>query len=258
MTARTEVHLLPPGTPALELKQLRKAFGRGAEQVVALEGLDLRVEPGEFVCLLGASGCGKSSLLHMLTGLDDATSGQISMPIGRAALMFQESALFPWLTVEQNIDLPLKLAGLSPAERRDRIASLLDLVGLKAFAGHRPHQLSGGMRQRVALVRALAQGARLLLLDEPFAALDAMSRDRLHEELERIWQSERLTVLFVTHNAREAVRLSDRVIMLAPRPGRVLSEHRIDLPRPRRIESAEVAEVAAYLLDTLKAAHAVD
>ena len=143
MTARTEVYPLPPGTPALELKQLRKAFGRGAEQVVALEGLDLRVEPGEFVCLLGASGCGKSSLLHMLTGLDDASSGPISMPIGRAALMFQESALFPWLTVEQNIDLPLKLAGLSPAERRDRIASLLDLVGLKAFAGHRPHQLSG-------------------------------------------------------------------------------------------------------------------
>jgi NitT/TauT family transport system ATP-binding protein len=248
----------PLGEPALELHQLRKAYGDGPNAVVAIEGLDLTVQPGEFVCLVGASGCGKSTLLHILSGLDAPTSGRIRMPIGRAALMFQESALFPWLTVERNIDLPLKLAGLSKEARKARVDELLALVGLRDFAGHRPHQLSGGMRQRVALVRALAQGARLLLLDEPFAALDAMSRDRLHEELERIWASEKLTVLFVTHNAREAVRLADRVVMLAPRPGRILSEQRIDLPRPRRIESAEVAQLAAHLLDQLKAAHAVD
>jgi len=248
----------PPDEPALELHQLRKAYGDGPNAVVAIEGLDLTVQPGEFVCLVGASGCGKSTLLHILSGLDAPTSGRIRMPIGRAALMFQESALFPWLTVERNIDLPLKLAGLSKEARKARVDELLALVGLRDFAGHRPHQLSGGMRQRVALVRALAQGARLLLLDEPFAALDAMSRDRLHEELERIWASEKLTVLFVTHNAREAVRLADRVVMLAPRPGRILSEQRIDLPRPRRIESAEVAQLAAHLLDQLKAAHAVD
>jgi NitT/TauT family transport system ATP-binding protein len=248
----------PLGEPALELHQLRKAYGDGPNAVVAIEGLDLTVQPGEFVCLVGASGCGKSTLLHILSGLDAPTSGRIRMPIGRAALMFQESALFPWLTVERNIDLPLKLAGLSKEARKARVDELLALVGLRDFAGHRPHQLSGGMRQRVELVRALAQGARLLLLDEPFAALDAMSRDRLHEELERIWASEKLTVLFVTHNAREAVRLADRVVMLAPRPGRILSEQRIDLPRPRRIESAEVAQLAAHLLDQLKAAHAVD
>ena len=257
-SAQTMPSVPPSGEPALELHQLRKAYGDGPNAVVAIEGLDLTVQPGEFVCLVGASGCGKSTLLHILSGLDAPTSGRIRMPIGRAALMFQESALFPWLTVERNIDLPLKLAGLSKEARKARVDELLALVGLRDFAGHRPHQLSGGMRQRVALVRALAQGARLLLLDEPFAALDAMSRDRLHEELERIWASEKLTVLFVTHNAREAVRLADRVVMLAPRPGRILSEQRIDLPRPRRIESAEVAQLAAHLLDQLKAAHAVD
>jgi NitT/TauT family transport system ATP-binding protein len=172
--------------------------------------------------------------------------------------MFQESALFPWSSVARNLELPLRLAGLDAAARRTRVTELLTLVGLETFGDAHPHQLSGGMRQRVALARALAQGARLLLLDEPFAALDAMSRDRLHAEMESICQSQGLTVLFVTHNAREAVRLADRVVLLAPRPGRILSEHTIDLPRPRRIESAEVATRAAALLDALEAAHAVD
>jgi NitT/TauT family transport system ATP-binding protein len=244
--------------PALELRHLRKVYGGRKTPVVALQDMTLTVHEGEFVCLVGASGCGKSTLLHMIAGLESVSSGTIATPIGRPALMFQESALFPWSSVARNLELPLRLAGLDAPARRARVAELLALVGLETFADAHPHQLSGGMRQRVALARALAQGARLLLLDEPFAALDAMSRDRLHAELERIWQAQRLTVLFVTHNAREAVRLADRVVMLAPRPGRILSEHPIDLPRPRRIESAEVATRAASLLDALEAAHAVD
>ena len=247
--------------PALEIRHLRKVYGGRKAPVTAIEDLNLTVSQGEFVCLVGASGCGKSTLLHMLAGLESVTAGEIAISpaLGkRPALMFQESALFPWLSVFRNLDLPLRLAGLDAPARRIRIAELLALVKLEAFADAQPHQLSGGMRQRVALVRALAQGAKLLLLDEPFAALDAMSRDRLHEELERIWQAERLTILFVTHNAREAVRLADRVVMLEPRPGRILSTHTIELPRPRRIESAEVATRAAHLLDLLKAAHAVD
>jgi NitT/TauT family transport system ATP-binding protein len=244
--------------PALDIRGLRKVYGGRKSPVTAIENLNLTVARGEFVCLVGASGCGKSTLLHMLAGLESVTEGTLTLPIGRPALMFQESALFPWLSVTKNLDLPLRLAGLDAPARKTRIAELLALVKLEAFADAQPHQLSGGMRQRVALVRALAQGAKLLLLDEPFAALDAMSRDRLHEELERIWHDEGLTILFVTHNAREAVRLADRVVMLAPRPGRILSEHHIDLPRPRRIESPEVATRAANLLDLLKAAHAVD
>ena len=250
-----------PSTPAqnaLELRHLHKSYGGRKSEVVALADMSLTVRRGEFVCLVGSSGCGKSTLLHMIAGLETVTSGTIETHVGRPALMFQESALFPWLSVTKNLDLPLRLAGLDAPTRKRRIAELLALVGLETFGDAHPHQLSGGMRQRVALVRALAQGAKLLLLDEPFAALDAMSRDRLHEELERLWQAHGLTILFVTHNAREAVRLADRVVMLAPRPGRILSEHIIDLPRPRRIESAEVATRAAFLLDALKAAHAVD
>ena len=246
------------GQAAVELVELTKTYPTRTATVTALERLSLRVEPGEFVCILGASGCGKSTLLHLLAGLEAPTSGSIRLPEGRPALMFQESALFPWLTAAKNIELPLKVGGMSPEKRRVRVDELLALVGLETFRDAQPHQLSGGMRQRAALARALAQGAHLLLLDEPFAALDAMTRDRLHAELERIWQTEGLTVLFVTHNAREAVRLADRVIMLRPRPGRFLSSHDITLPRPRRIESAEVATRAAELLDALKAAHAID
>jgi NitT/TauT family transport system ATP-binding protein len=165
--------------------------------------------------------------------------------------MFQESALFPWLTVEENVAFPLQMQGVPRAERKRRVAELLAMVHLESFGRRRPHELSGGMKQRVALARALAQQANLLLMDEPFAALDAMMRDHLHSELETLWQRTGLTVVFVTHNVREAVRLGDRVLLLSSRPGRLVAEYAIDIPRPRRIESPEVARTAREITDRL-------
>ena len=208
------------------------------------------VAPGEFVCLLGASGCGKSTLLNLVAGLDPATLGHhraagYRPAAGHAALMFQESALFPWLTAGRNIELALKLRGVRerPAERRAEAQRLLGLVRLETAYDKRVHELSGGMRQRVALARALAQQAQVLLMDEPFAALDAITRDVLHEELVKLWQETGLTVLFVTHNVREAARLGQRVILLSSRPGRIAREWRVGIPQPRRIEDAAVTEL---------------
>jgi NitT/TauT family transport system ATP-binding protein len=166
--------------------------------------------------------------------------------------VFQEAALFPWLTVQRNIELALKLSGVARGVRGAAVSDLLEMVHLSAFAHRRPHELSGGMRQRVALARALAQQAEILLMDEPFAALDAMARDLLHEEVERLWLQRGFSVLFVTHNVREAVRLADRVVLVSSRPGRVIEEFPVDIARPRRIESAPVAELAATILDRLR------
>ena len=166
--------------------------------------------------------------------------------------MFQESALFPWLSVRGNINLALRLAGVPKAERYDRASDLLRIVRLKGFGGKRPHELSGGMRQRVALARALAQKASILLMDEPFGALDAITRDMLHDELERVWQETGLTVVFVTHNVREAVRLGDRVLVLSSRPGRVVDEFRVDIPRPRRLDDSEVSSLSGTITDRLR------
>jgi NitT/TauT family transport system ATP-binding protein len=214
--------------------------------------MSLTVAPGEVVCLIGASGCGKSTLLSLVAGLDAPTSGEISTGGQRVALMFQEPALFPWLTAARNVELALRASGVSRAERRQRAADLLDVVHLGGFADKRPHELSGGMRQRVALARALAQDAEILLMDEPFGALDAMTRDLLHDELDRICAERGLTVLFVTHNVREAVRLGDRVVVLSSRPGRVIDEFGVPIRRPRRIDSAEVAGLAATITDRLR------
>ncbi|HEY4850408.1 MAG TPA: ABC transporter ATP-binding protein, partial [Streptosporangiaceae bacterium] len=192
---------------AIQISEVSKTFGRGASAVVALDRISLSAAPGEFVCLIGASGCGKSTLLSLAAGLDQPTSGEISTNGNRVALMFQEPALFPWLTAARNVELALRATGVSRAERRERAAELLELVHLGGFGGKRPHELSGGMRQRVALARALGQEADVLLMDEPFGALDAMTRDLLHEVLEGIWRRRGLTVLFVTHEVREAVRL---------------------------------------------------
>ncbi len=221
--------------------------------MLALDRVSLTVSDGEFVCLIGASGCGKSTLLSLVAGLDTATSGQVSTAGRRVALMFQEPALFPWLTAARNVELALQARGVARADRQARTRELLQTVRLGGFGDKRPHELSGGMRQRVALARALAQDADVLLMDEPFGALDAMTRDLLHDELERICAQRTLTVLFVTHNVREAARLGDRVIVLSSRPGRVIGE--VSLPRtgPRRIDSAQVAEVAAGLTDRLRA-----
>ena len=240
------------GQVAVRLSEVSKVYGRGPSAVLALDRVSLTVAPGEFTCLIGASGCGKSTLLSLVAGLDQPTAGSISTEGGRVTLMFQEPALFPWLTAERNVELALRARGVPKAQRRERCAELLDLVDLGGFGGRRPHELSGGMRQRVALARALAQDADVLLMDEPFGALDAMTRDLLHEELERIWGQQRLTVLFVTHNVREAVRLGDRVVVLSSRPGRVIEEYRVPRQGPRRIDSPEVARLAATITDRLR------
>ncbi|MFG2005636.1 ABC transporter ATP-binding protein [Spirillospora sp. NPDC048911] len=246
---------------AVRLDGVSKAFGSGTSALLALDNVSLDVAPGEFVCLLGASGCGKSTLLNLVAGLDEPTAGTIDIDGARVALMFQEPALFPWLNVTANIELALKMRGVPRAQRRSRAGELLDSVHLGDFAKKRPHQLSGGMRQRVALARALAltvdetdsgQGT-VMLMDEPFGALDAMTRDLLHDEIERIWRERGLTVLFVTHNVREAVRLGDRVVLLSSRPGRVVEEFPVPMARPRRIDSPEVASLAATITDRLRA-----
>ncbi|HUQ39397.1 MAG TPA: ABC transporter ATP-binding protein [Acidimicrobiales bacterium] len=236
---------------ALHLSGVSKSYGHGAAAVTALDGITLDVAPGEFVCLVGASGCGKSTLLNLVAGLDEPTAGHVDVG-GRAALMFQEAALFPWLTVAGNVELALRLRGVPRKDRRGRAEELLAAVHLAEFADARPHQLSGGMRQRVAMARAFAQEADVLLMDEPFGALDAMTRDLLHHELERLWRERGLTVVFVTHNVREAARLADRVVLLSSRPGRIVEEFGVDIERPRRIESPEVSALALRITDRLR------
>lgn len=203
------------------LENLGKRFGEGAP---VLDDVNATIGKGEFVALLGASGCGKSTLLNIMAGLEVPTSGALEVPSDGAAFMFQDSALFPWLTARENVELALKLRGVGKAERRTKAGELLELVHLSEAGGKRPHELSGGMRQRVALARSLAQDRQLLLMDEPFAALDAITRDLLHDELERIWKETGRTIVFVTHNVREAVRLGQRVLLLSSRPGRVVQE----------------------------------
>jgi len=240
-------------TGVVRIDGVSKQYGTGSNAVLALDHVSLTVGQGEFVCLLGASGCGKSTLLSLIAGLDKISGGSVDIGGRHIALMFQEAALFPWLSVAGNVELPMRLRGVPKAERKSRAADLLEIVRLSGFGDKRPHELSGGMRQRVALARALAQDADVLLMDEPFGALDAMTRDILHDELERIWREQELTVLFVTHNVREAVRLGDRVILLSSRPGRVIEDFGIKHERPRRIDSPEVSGQAAEITDRLRA-----
>ncbi|MFD3452618.1 ABC transporter ATP-binding protein [Streptomyces sp. NPDC058691] len=237
---------------AARLAHVSKSFGSAGAQAQVLDDISIDVAPGEFVCLLGASGCGKSTLLNLVAGLDRPSAGGIDTPGGRPALMFQEHALFPWLTAGKNIELALRMRGVPRAERRPEAERLLELVRLHGAYGKRVHELSGGMRQRVALARALAQDSQLLLMDEPFAALDAITRDVLHEELTRIWAETSLSVLFVTHNVREAVRLAQRVVLMSSRPGRIAREWQIDIPQPRRIEDAAVAELSVEITEHLR------
>jgi NitT/TauT family transport system ATP-binding protein len=219
--------------------------------VLALQDITLQVEAGEFVCLVGASGCGKSTLLTLLAKLEQAHAGSVETN-GRLSLLFQDAALFPWLTASQNVELALRLSGAPRASWQPRAAELLDLVHLHGFAHRRPHELSGGMRQRTALARALAQDAQILLMDEPFGALDAMTRDLLHDELERLWAEKGLTALFVTHDVREAVRLADRIVLMTSRPGRVAEEFRVDLPRPRGAGDPAVGALTERITQRLR------
>jgi len=237
---------------AVRVEDVSKAFGQGRSAILALHQVSLELTRGEFVCLVGASGSGKTTLLNLLAGLEQATAGYIESRDARCALIFQEAALFPWLTAAGNVELALRLRGIGRTERRRRALELLQLVRLDGFAQRRPHELSGGMRQRVALARALAQEADILLMDEPFGALDAITRDLLHDELETIWRERFLTVLFVTHNPREAVRLGDRVVVFTSRPGSVAAEIPVTLSRPRRTDSAPVANLAAEISDRLR------
>ena len=237
------------GQTAIRIEQLGKRFGAGP---LVLDDVNLSIETGEFVCLLGASGCGKSTLLNLIAGLDRPTTGSIDVPAEGAAVMFQESALMPWLTARQNVELALRLRGVARSARRSEALELLDVVNLADAAEKRPHELSGGMRQRVALARALAQDRPVLLMDEPFAALDAITRDLLHEELERVWRRTGRTIVFVTHNVREAARLGQRVVLLSSRPGRVAGEWRIDSTEGRRIESPEVAALSIEITEQLR------
>ena len=234
---------------SISIRNLSKRYS--ANGPVVIDNLNLEVKPGEFVALVGASGCGKSTLLNILAGLDTATSGDINLGSG-PSLMFQEHALLPWLTAGKNVELALRLSKFPKEQRKARAQELLELVHLPHAYSLRPHELSGGMRQRVAIARALAQGRNILLMDEPFAALDAITRDLLHEELIRIWEETGLTVLFVTHNVREAVRLGQRVILMSSRPGRIIKEWQIEGEEPRRIESPIVGEMSVVITEELR------
>jgi NitT/TauT family transport system ATP-binding protein len=232
---------------------------QSGERLLALDHINLQVRSGEFLCVVGPSGCGKSTLLHLIAGLHAPTSGQIlvdSKPVEGPGtdriLIFQELGLFPWLTVGENVEFGMKMKAVSQAEREEKTRYYLRLVHLSQFRNSYTHQLSGGMRQRVALARALATEPDVLLMDEPFAALDAQTRDLLHDELERIWAETGRTIIFVTHNVREAIRLGDRVVLLTFRPGRVKREFPIDLPRPRVLEDVQVAQAARAILDELR------
>jgi NitT/TauT family transport system ATP-binding protein len=242
----------PTSEPAIEIIDVSKHYGPAGNSVFALDGISLTVDRGEFLCMVGASGCGKTTLLNLIAGLDRPGAGAITLDLGRPAFMFQEAALFPWLTASENIELPLKFHGLPRGERCDEVEALLGLVHLEEFGDKRPHELSGGMRQRVALARALAQRAEVVLMDEPFGSLDAMTRDLLHDELERLWRERGLTIVFVTHDVREAVRLGDRIVLLTSRPGRVAEAFAVDLQRPRRVGDPEVGEVAGRVLERLR------
>lgn len=235
--------------PAVRLSHVTKRFGTGP---LVLDDVTLDIAPGEFVCLLGASGCGKSTLLNLIAGLEPLTSGSIETPPSGAAVMFQESALMPWLTARKNVELALRLRGIPRRQRREEAQRLLETVNLAEAGDKRPHELSGGMRQRVALARALAQDRPVLLMDEPFAALDAITRDLLHEELERVWRATGRTIVFVTHNVREAARLGQRVILLSSRPGRIVGEWKVAATTGRRIESPEVAALATEITAELR------
>jgi NitT/TauT family transport system ATP-binding protein len=246
--------------PKVSLREISLSYKTtSGQRLLALDHIDLKVNSGEFVCIVGPSGCGKSTLLHLIAGLQPPTSGSVLVDDNRVEgpgtdriLIFQDLGLFPWLKVGENVEFGMKMKGMSKAERREKTEHYLRLVHLSQFKDSYTHQLSGGMRQRVALARALATEPDVLLMDEPFAALDAQTRDLLHDELERIWAETGRTIIFVTHNVREAVRLGDRVVLLTFRPGRIKREFMIDLPRPRHLEDATVAQTAGEVLKELR------
>lgn len=243
----------------LELRGVGRSFERPGRLVEALAGVSVTVKSGEFVCLVGPSGCGKTTVLHLLAGLDRPTTGTVladgvpvTGPDPRRVLIFQDAALFPWLSVQANVEFGLRIRGIEKEERLSRVRTLLEMVHLEKFAHSWVHELSGGMKQRVALARALAVDPAVLLLDEPFGALDAITRDRLHEELQELWMQAAKTVLFVTHNVREAAVLGDRILVMSRAPGRIIAEHRVGIPRPRHMEDPGIMPLAKQVLADLE------
>jgi NitT/TauT family transport system ATP-binding protein len=248
------------GEVKISLQGVTRSYAREqGGRVDALQDISLDVRSGEFLCIVGPSGCGKSTLLHLIAGLDSPSTGEIllngrrvSSPGPDRILIFQDHGLFPWLTVRQNVEFGLRMKGTPKAELSQLSRHFLQLVQLSQFADSYIHQLSGGMRQRVALARSLAMQPDVLLMDEPFAALDAQTRDLLHDELERVWRETGQTIIFVTHNVREAARLGDRVVVLSFRPGRIKSEIPVPLSRPRQMEDPQVVQVAGQVMDDLR------
>jgi NitT/TauT family transport system ATP-binding protein len=259
MSIREELENVVPAKLAVERVSKRFLTGQSGE-VHALDNISLQVNVGGFLCLVGPSGCGKSTLLNIIAGLEKPDSGQVladGKPItepGRDRMvMFQEPALFPWLDVMGNVLFGLKLKpGLNAKERREVAEFYLKLVGLERFMHAPIHQLSGGMKQRVALARALAPNPRVLLMDEPFASLDALTREQLYGDIQEIWAARKKTILFVTHNVREAACLGNRVILFSPHPGRIREEFKIDLERPRDINSTRLASYSTEIMRALK------
>ena len=257
-SATEELQVIAPSKLAIE--EVSKSFQSASGTVLALDRVSLNVAEGEFVCLVGASGCGKSTLLNIIAGLEKPDSGTVladGKPVtapGRDRLvMFQESALFPWLNVFGNVLFPLKLKpNLTNKDRQDVAKYYLELVGLTRFERANIHELSGGMKQRVSLARALAPNPRVLLMDEPFAALDALTREQLYGDIQKIWKARRKTIVFVTHNVREAACLGDRVLLFSPHPGRIQEEFPVELPRPRDINSVDLAAHATQITKALK------
>ncbi|MBI3914829.1 MAG: ABC transporter ATP-binding protein [Chloroflexi bacterium] len=243
----------------LEFKGVTKTFTTRNRSIAVLDSFDLQIQRGEFVCLLGPSGCGKTTLLHLIAGLEKPTQGAVLVdgePVQKISrervMIFQDLALFPWLNVLGNVVFGLQMTGMSKPERRQIARRYLQLVHLAEFERTNLHELSGGMKQRVALARALAVNPDVLLMDEPFAALDAQTRDLLHAELQNIWKETGKTIVFVTHNVREAIVLGDRVVVLSARPGRIKRDVAIDLPRPRQIENYAVVDLARGILDLMR------
>lgn len=246
----------------LKIERLSKRFGEGEAAVQALDGANFSVGANEFVTLVGTSGCGKSTLLSIVAGLEEPTDGavlvdnrEVEGPGRDRGVVFQSYTLFPWLTARQNVEFALREEGLSKSEQRDRADRHLQMVGLDDFSDARPNQLSGGMRQRVAIARALSYRPLILLMDEPFGALDALTRQLMQELLTRIWEQHRLTVLFVTHDVEEAIYISDRVLVMTNRPGRIKAEIEVELPRPRSPEMLSdpaLLEPKARLLEAIR------
>src|SRR5882757_1592825 len=239
---------------AIDIVGLRKEYVSGQGRVLALDDINLRITPGEFLCIVGPSGCGKSTLLRILAGLDHQTSGSITLDAKdwaiTNAMVFQESGLFPWMSVEANVGFGLMTRGVPAAEAAERVEAALKLVGLTKFRRHYPHQLSGGMRQRSAIARAFVTDPAMLLMDEPFAALDAQNRVILQAELVRIWNETRKTVIYVTHSIEEALLMGDRCVIMTAQPGRIKRIIDVPFPHPRDlIKLSSAPEFGALKLD---------